>query len=65
MKNAIKLSTGEYYKPKKGEYPACPCDECKYRDIAKWRACNAGFGVCAAYMDYEHMKAVYRLTVFE
>lgn len=60
----ITLSTGETYTPKKGKPPVCPCIECKQKSLAEWGACNSGFGVCAAYMDYEHMNAVYKKAVF-
>lgn len=61
----IKLSTGETYTPQKGKPPVSPCLNCKEQSLEKWGACNAGFGVCAAYMDYEHMNAIYRVTVFD
>lgn len=67
MKGAarIELSTGKIYTPEKGKPPISPCTNCKEKDLAKWGACNAGFGVCAEYMDYEHMNAAYKRTVFE
>ena len=61
---SIQLSTGEIYTPKKGCPPVSPCLSCKDKDLRKWGECNTGFGVCAAYMDYEHMNAVYKTTVF-
>ena len=61
---SIELSTGETYTPQKGRPPVNPCLTCKDKDLAKWGECNAGLGVCAAYMDYEHMNAVYKTTVF-
>ena len=63
--NTIVLSDGTIYKPVKSEKPVPPCEKCKDKDKAKWGACNAGFGVCAAYMDYEYMNALYRVTVFD
>lgn len=60
----ITLSTGETYTPEKGKAPVNPCAKCKERVAAKWGQCNSGWGVCAAYMDYEHMKAVYKTAVF-
>lgn len=61
---SIELSTGEIYTPEKGKPPVYPCDKCKQQSLVKWRQCNSGFGVCAAYMDYEHMNAVYKRAVF-
>ena len=61
---SITLSTGDIYTPEKGKPPVCPCTTCKEKSLAKFGECNSGFGVCAAYMDYEHMNAVYKTTVF-
>lgn len=61
----ITLSDGRKWTPKKGCPPVSPCERCKEIDKRKWGACNSGFGVCAEYMDYEHMNAVYRITVFD
>ena len=60
----IELSTGETYTPKKNCPPVCPCLDCKDKDVRKWGECNKGWGVCAEYMDYEHMNAVYKRAVF-
>ena len=60
----IVLSTGEAYTPQKGRPPVNPCLTCRDKDLAKWGECNSGYGVCAAYMDYEHMNAVYKRAVF-
>lgn len=60
----ITLSTGKTYTPKKGEPPVDPCLTCKEKSLARWGECNSGFGVCAAYMDYEHMNCVYKTSVF-
>lgn len=60
----ITLSDGRKWVPEKGKPPICPCGKCKDVDKRKWGVCNSGFGVCAEYMDYEHMNAVYRTTVF-
>lgn len=61
----IELSTGETYTPENGKPPAIPCRACKEKTPEKWGDCNRGYRVCAAYMDYEHMNAVYRTTVFD
>ena len=63
--NSIELSTGKTYAPEKGKPPIRPCTACKEKNLAKWGECNSGFGVCADYMDYEHMNAAYRLAVFD
>lgn len=60
----IKLSTGETYTPEKNKPPVNPCLTCKEKSLAKWGQCNDGFGVCVSYMDYEHMKAVYKTAIF-
>ena len=62
---SIILSDGSAWAPKKDKPPISPCEKCKDIDKRKWGECNSGFGVCAEYMDYEHMKAVYRITVFD
>lgn len=56
----IRLSTGAIYTPEKGNPPVYPCSHCE-----KARQCAASFDVCPAYMDYEHMTAIYRRTVFD
>lgn len=62
---SITLSNGRKWTPEKGKPPVPPCQACKEIDRRKWGSCYSGFGVCPAYMDYEHMNAVYRLTIFE
>ena len=63
-KTTITLHDGTTYTPEKGKPPVCPCRNCKDLDSRKWGECNSGFGVCPGYMDYEHMNAVYKRTVF-
>ena len=64
MSNAQKvtLSTGEVYTPRKGKPPVYPCLTCPPDKLKK---CQINYDVCSAYMDYEHMNAVYKTTVFD
>jgi hypothetical protein len=64
-KNSITLSDGEIYTPVKNSPPVCPCDNCKDINARQYGSCNSGFGVCEKYMDYEHAKAIWKLTVFD
>lgn len=63
--NSIELSTGEKYMPEKGKPPVMPCPACKDNHLRAMGACHSGLGICPAYMDYEYMKAAYRLAVFD
>ena len=62
---SIVLSTGERYTPEKGKPPVAPGRDSEEINLRKWGECNSGFGVCAGYIDYEHMKAAFRLAVFD
>lgn len=40
--------------------PNCPCRNCPDKNNVKTGTCNGGFGICKAYLDYQHRLSTFR-----